>query len=45
MAGLVAYPFRLRPERWVTLMLPADLTRDDVERLIALLKTIVVRDE
>jgi hypothetical protein len=33
----VSYPFQLRRDRWVTLLLPSDLTRADVERLIAYL--------
>ena len=31
--GLVDYPFQLRPDLWVTLRLPADLTRTDVDRI------------
>jgi len=31
--GLVDYPFQLRPDVWVTLRLPADLTRADVDRI------------
>lgn len=42
MAGLVSYPFQLRPGRWVTLLLPSDLTRADVDRIVAILQQLVL---
>jgi len=32
-AGLVAYPFLLRPGLWVHLRLPADITRAEIEHI------------
>jgi hypothetical protein len=37
---LVAYPFLLRPGMVLNLRLPADLTREDVERLSRWLATL-----
>ena len=40
--GLVRYPFELRPGVFVSLDLPADLTRADVDRLVRMLATLVM---
>lgn len=37
MEGIIPYPFQLRHDVWVTLKLPANLTREEVERLSAFL--------
>jgi hypothetical protein len=41
MSGLVAYPFPLRPDCWAHLRLPNDFSRDDRDRLVAFLLTLV----
>lgn len=33
MSGLVAYPFKLRPDVWVYLRLPSDFSRADADRI------------
>ena len=39
--GLVHYPLKLARDRWALLRLPADLSRDDADRIIAQLQTMV----
>ena len=43
--GLVAYPFQLRPDLWITLRLPADLTQADVVRIAEYLNLVAALEE
>ena len=41
MSGLVRYPLQLAGDRWVTLLMPSNLTAADVERIVQLLRSLV----